>query len=70
MTVAWRNGYRVAPVVGGIMFAFFTSFSFTAEIGFAAQMRDQRTPAVPELTRLIEELNLIMRKREATKKAA
>ena len=43
MTVAWRNGYRMAPVVGGIMFALFTSFSFTAEIGFAAQMRDQRT---------------------------
>jgi hypothetical protein len=43
MTIAWRNGHRLATVVGGIMFALFTLFSLTAEIGLAAQIRDQRT---------------------------
>ena len=43
MTIAWRNGHRLATVVGGIMFALFTMFSLTAEIGLAAQIRDQRT---------------------------
>lgn len=43
MMIAWRNGHRLATVVGGIMFALFTLFSLTAEIGLAAQIRDQRT---------------------------
>ena len=43
MTIAWRNGHRLATVVGGIMFALFTTFSLTAEIGLAAQIRDQGT---------------------------
>jgi hypothetical protein len=39
MTLAWRRGYRVPGLVGGLMFIVFTAMSFTAELGFASQHR-------------------------------
>ena len=39
MMLSWRKGYRIPAVVGGLIFAVFTAFSFTAEVGFASQHR-------------------------------
>ena len=39
MMLSWRKGYRIPAVVGGLIFAVFTAFSFTAEVGYASQHR-------------------------------